>query len=385
MEWLVHTGDILEEPADVLICSANGYLNLSGGVGGEILRRCGDAMQKELHAHLAEKGIRCVKPGELVTTGGCGTRFRAVIHAVAIDVFYQASVEQVRQTVWDALERAAALDARSVALTALATGYGRMSMSAFAEAIADMEAFRSIPAIELRELSFPAADDPHEPFTLVTNQGTGYVDAETGTLLVWQDLSFLEKLSETIYMLHTGQGAAILGLLLESPMHGYELRKRLTGLLGAFRAFSYGSLYPALRRMQADGLIVEDAAPDGTPKMRRARRVYQLSDTGKARFAELVADTGPQNYTDDGFGVHLAFFNRTPAEARMRILEGRRRQVEERREGLREAVARASTSLDRYTRQLHQLGLESSEREVRWLNELIAAERVAQGNPETQP
>ena len=52
---------------------------------------------------------------------------------------------------------------------------------------------------------------------------------------------------------------AILGLLLESPMHGYELRKRLTGLLGAFRAFSYGSLYPTLRRMQADGLI--DSAP----------------------------------------------------------------------------------------------------------------------------
>ena len=139
---------------------------------------------------------------------------------------------------------------------------------------------------------------------------------------------------------------AILGLLLESPMHGYELRKRLTGLLGAFRAFSYGSLYPALRRMQADGLIVEDAAPDGIPKMRRARRVYQLTDAGKQRFAELVADTGPQNYSDDGFGVHLAFFNRTPAEARMRILEGRRRQVEERREGLREAVG-AGQQLDR--------------------------------------
>jgi DNA-binding PadR family transcriptional regulator len=175
---------------------------------------------------------------------------------------------------------------------------------------------------------------------------------------------------------------AILGLLLESPMHGYELRKRLTGLLGAFRAFSYGSLYPALRRMQVDGLIVEDAAPEGIPKMRRARRVYQLTDAGKQRFAELVADTGPQNFSDDGFGVHLAFFNRTPAEARMRILEGRRRQVEERREGLREAVARASSSIDRYTRQLHQLGLESSEREVKWLNELIAAERMAQGRAE---
>jgi len=110
----------------------------------------------------------------------------------------------------------------------------------------------------------------------------------------------------------------------------------LTGLLGAFRAFSYGSLYPALRRMQLDALIAEDAAPEGTPVRRRGRRVYRLTDAGRQRFAELVADTGPQNYTDDGFGVHLAFFNRTPAEARMRILEGRRRQVEERREGLRE-------------------------------------------------
>jgi DNA-binding PadR family transcriptional regulator len=174
---------------------------------------------------------------------------------------------------------------------------------------------------------------------------------------------------------------AILGLLLESPMHGYELRKRLTGLLGAFRAFSYGSLYPALRRMQADELIAENAAPTGLP-VRRARRVYELTDAGRRRFTELVADTGPHNYTDDGFGVHLAFFNRTPAEARMRILEGRRRQVEERREGLREAIARASNSLDRYTRQLHQLGLESSEREVNWLNELIAAELLAQRRAE---
>ncbi|CCQ14101.1 Transcriptional regulator [Rhodococcus sp. AW25M09] len=168
---------------------------------------------------------------------------------------------------------------------------------------------------------------------------------------------------------------AILGLLLESPMHGYELRKRLTGLLGAFRAFSYGSLYPALRRLQTDGLIVEDAGPELLVK-RRAKRVYELTPLGRERFAELVADTGPQNYTDDGFGVHLAFFSRTPAEARVRILEGRRRQVEERREGLRDAVAKANGTLDRYTRQLHQLGLESSEREVRWLNEVIAAEQA---------
>ena len=89
---------------------------------------------------------------------------------------------------------------------------------------------------------------------------------------------------------------AILGLLLESPMHGYELRKRLTGLLGAFRAFSYGSLYPTLRRMQTDGLIAEEI-PEGATA-RRARRVYRLTPVGRERFNELLADTGSFVETD---------------------------------------------------------------------------------------
>ena len=182
---------------------------------------------------------------------------------------------------------------------------------------------------------------------------------------------------------------AILGLLHEAPMHGYELRKRLASLLGAFRAFSYGSLYPALRRLQRAGLIVEEVAEQAEDDARaarswgrRARRVYRLTAEGKERFAALLADGGPQTWDDDGFGVHMAFFSRTPAEVRMRILEGRRRRVEERREGLRAALARAGEQIDRYTRELHRMGLESSEREVRWLNELIEHERAEQDGRE---
>jgi DNA-binding PadR family transcriptional regulator len=180
---------------------------------------------------------------------------------------------------------------------------------------------------------------------------------------------------------------AILGLLHEEPMHGYELRKRLCDMLGTLRTFSYGSLYPTLRRLLKSGLIVEDAPPAdpnpvderGTRSWgKRAKRVYKLTAEGKERFAEMLADTGPQAYDDDGFGVHMAFFSRTPAEIRMRILEGRRRRVEERREGLRSSMARAGEQIDRYTRELHRLGLEHSEREVRWLNELIATEQREQ-------
>jgi DNA-binding PadR family transcriptional regulator len=178
---------------------------------------------------------------------------------------------------------------------------------------------------------------------------------------------------------------AILGLLHDSSIHGYDLRKNLRELLGPFRAFSYGSLYPALKRMEAEGLIRSE---DGTqpPSARnalagsasvgskRAKRVYEITPEGRERFIELVSDTGPRNYTDDGFGLRLAFFRFTTPEVRMRILEGRRRQVEQRRDTLRETLAKASAGLRRYTAQLQQLALESTEREVGWLNELIAAE-----------
>jgi DNA-binding PadR family transcriptional regulator len=170
-------------------------------------------------------------------------------------------------------------------------------------------------------------------------------------------------------------------------MHGYELRKQLAEVLGGLRSISYGSLYPALRRLTRAGLIAEETGPqaEGTWS-RRGRRVYRITAEGKERFAELLADSGPQSFDDDGFGVHLAFFSRTPAEIRMRILEGRRRAVEERREGLRAVLARAGEQIDRYTRELHELGLDTSEREVRWLNERIQQERAAHDEPDrTEP
>jgi DNA-binding PadR family transcriptional regulator len=175
---------------------------------------------------------------------------------------------------------------------------------------------------------------------------------------------------------------AILGLLQESPMHGYELRKELATKLGAIRAaISYGTLYPTLRRLQGAGWITEagEAAvgAEEVPPLttRRGRVVYKITAEGKERFAELLAQAGPETYDDAGFGVHFAFFARTDRATRLRILEGRRRKVEERREGLRDVLARATERLDAYTLELQRHGLDACEREVRWLEELIANER----------
>jgi DNA-binding PadR family transcriptional regulator len=169
---------------------------------------------------------------------------------------------------------------------------------------------------------------------------------------------------------------AVLGLLNESPMHGYELRKRLATLFGAFRAFSYGSLYPTLRRLSEAGWISEDHPLEpGPARSRRGKRVYRLTAEGKEHFAELLGEVGPDAFDEEGFGARLAFFAQTRSDIRLQILEGRRRRVEEQREGMRSSFARAGARLDRYTRDLHEHGLESVDREVRWLNELIDKER----------
>jgi len=183
---------------------------------------------------------------------------------------------------------------------------------------------------------------------------------------------------------------AVLGILHETPMHGYELRKRLNSVLGAFRAFGYGSLYPALKELLRKGLIAEEAATEGgvgrpLDRPRRSKIVYRLTAEGKERLNDLLGESGPATWEDDGFGVHFAFFGLTRAEVRMRILEGRRSRLEERLEGFRAAATRTRERVDSYTLELQRHGLESVERDVRWLNELIASERQSGAKPGGPP
>ena len=174
--------------------------------------------------------------------------------------------------------------------------------------------------------------------------------------------------------------AAILGLLHQSPMHGYELRKRLNLVLGSFRALSYGSLYPCLKALVASGWITGTESPAAPPHAlsgKRARIVYQLTAEGKERFQQILASSGPAAWEDENFGVRFAFFAQTDVETRLRILEGRRTRLTERLETIRQSFQRTRERMDEYTLELQRHGLEQVEREVRWLDGLIDNERGA--------
>jgi DNA-binding PadR family transcriptional regulator len=182
---------------------------------------------------------------------------------------------------------------------------------------------------------------------------------------------------------------ALLGLLHEGPAHGYQLRSRLNEALGAFRALSYGTLYPALSGLLDRGLIAQSTStgkPVPAPKSAgRNRIVYEITAAGKETFEDAARRIDTAAYEDDGFGVRLAFFGRTEADVRLRILEGRRSRVEEQLEIVRANSARSRERLDSWTTALQRHGEESTEREVRWLTELIDAERRHPTDPGPQP
>ncbi|HVM67490.1 MAG TPA: PadR family transcriptional regulator [Acidimicrobiales bacterium] len=193
---------------------------------------------------------------------------------------------------------------------------------------------------------------------------------------------------------------AILGLLKESDLHGYELKKRLTEALGPFSSVSFGSLYPALARLEAAGAVkaveARDAVPEiGSPSLGaelaafhgwhggttgrrggRSRKVYGITPRGHQLFQELLAADDASTDDDRLFNLRLAFARYLPPEARLGMLERRRAALVERLAAARARMRAGRERFDTYTRSLAEHGTEATERDISWLDRLIAAEQA---------
>lgn len=165
---------------------------------------------------------------------------------------------------------------------------------------------------------------------------------------------------------------AVLGVLEDSPMHGYHLRKHVTALLGPWRAaLSFGTLYPTLRRLQSGGLVAASGVPGTATKV-----VYQVTDLGRARFRQLLGHPGAALSDDDAFGVRFAFFARLDPEDRVRVLEQRRVRLLDRLEDVAtRGCVDPADARDPYRRAWAQRGVASVESELRWTEARLAAER----------
>ncbi len=189
---------------------------------------------------------------------------------------------------------------------------------------------------------------------------------------------------------------AVLGLLSEQPLHGYELKKRLSETLGPLWGISFGSLYPALRRLEKSGAIEETEAAELTVvgnvstgsldgdlaaartrrralPGRRTRKAYRVTPVGEVLFAELLADETADD--ERSFALKLSFCRHLDPAERLAFLERRRSQLSQRLSKTRRTPA--TRSIDRYTRSLLEHRAQSTEHDLAWIDELIAQERAS--------
>ena len=188
---------------------------------------------------------------------------------------------------------------------------------------------------------------------------------------------------------------AILGVLKESELHGYELKKRLRDVLGPLSSVSFGSLYPALAKLEGLGAVkAVEAGTEPTTSMPmtgsftgeaaafrtalhvsgrrkatrgpRGKKVYGITEAGDARLCELIADPSDD---ERAFNVKLAFCRFCEPATRLQLLQRRRDAL-----AGRLADGRPGTIADRYLRALAEHDTESVERDIAWLDRLIQTE-----------
>lgn len=167
---------------------------------------------------------------------------------------------------------------------------------------------------------------------------------------------------------------AVLGLLKQQPMHGYQLSRELGGSLGGFWRVSYGSLYPTLRRLERDELV---APVPGESTGGRRKTVFGITERGEAAFLELLQETPNDNSTEDTrFRVRLAFFRYLPPETRIRLLERRLAYLAERLQTIDDSLRTTHEGDDDYTLSLMEHGRSATRSDIEWLGGLIQNERT---------
>ncbi|MFF0388207.1 PadR family transcriptional regulator [Kitasatospora sp. NPDC004615] len=170
---------------------------------------------------------------------------------------------------------------------------------------------------------------------------------------------------------------AILGFLHDRPMHGYELRRHLAGLTGHIRPISDGTLYPAIKRLEGDGLLARETEPGSAAA---PRHTLHLTPAGRAALLELLRMPEQLDISDENrwFTV-LAFLRHldNPAE-QAAVLRRRLAFLSEPASFFydrddRDRPLRAEELTDPFRSGILLIARATSEAELAWLNETLAA------------
>jgi DNA-binding PadR family transcriptional regulator len=190
---------------------------------------------------------------------------------------------------------------------------------------------------------------------------------------------------------------AVLGLLGDQDLHGYELKKRLVETLGMSSGVSFGSLYPALARLERLGAVrsleTTSRSKASIPQtgslggelaayrarmpdhQGRSRKVYRITPEGARLFVELLGSE-PTGEDSKLFGLRLAFARHLSPGGRLEMLERRRLRISDQLTLAGARLEAAAGGADRYLQSLLEHDRDTLVRELAWIEGLVSRERA---------
>ncbi len=100
------------------------------------------------------------------------------------------------------------------------------------------------------------------------------------------------------------QELLLLGLLRQSPKHGYEIKIKVREILSLFTGVQLKSIYYPLKILEKKGLLTKKTAKSGA---RPQRFVYCLTDKGKKRF-EILFNKNLLDFKRPQFTLDLSLY-----------------------------------------------------------------------------
>ncbi|MBI4965132.1 MAG: helix-turn-helix transcriptional regulator [Desulfomonile tiedjei] len=164
--------------------------------------------------------------------------------------------------------------------------------------------------------------------------------------------------------------SVILGFLMRKSMTGYDLKKAFSISFSFFSGLSYGSIYPALKKMESRGLIskrmeIQDGAPN--------RKVYSITEDGKEVLLESLRSPFAFEQPKNIFLMKLFFFAHLSPEERKTIAGNYLNSIEQFHRQLESVGPEVKERADRFQYLCFEFGLRFFRDLARNLSEVVQA------------
>ena len=163
---------------------------------------------------------------------------------------------------------------------------------------------------------------------------------------------------------------AILGILAEQDLHGYELKASFDDKVGEFWSLNFGQIYSTLDRLEKEELVTHDREAQ---EKRPDRKIYRITPQGRESLAEwLAAPVGKVRALRDEFFIKLVFMDKSDPAPILALIEKQKALYIKRMSQLTQrklAVKKGVQDMHALTTELLiDAGLFHAEADIRWLD-----------------